>query len=185
MKKKFILLTVLAGVMLATAGGSIAYFTVAGTAANVITAGNVKMALHDEITQGEAFSQQSLNAMMPGTTADKKVYVENTGDNAFYTRIRLDCSAQSPDGTTLGVNNIAFDFDTVNWQLGTDGWYYYQFAVEKNAKTKPLFTKVSLLPETGNDYMDADVRIKISAQAVQQANNGATVWQAVGWPAEG
>jgi hypothetical protein len=32
--------------------------------------------------------------------------------------------------------------------------------------------------------MNADVSIEVIAQAVQKTNNGATVWQAAGWPAE-
>ncbi len=184
MKKKLILLTALAAIVLAAAGGSIAYFTVTGTAQNMITAGNVKMALHDETEDSVALSQEVPHTLMPGDTADKIVYVENTGDNAFYTRIKLNCSAQSPDGKALGAGHIAFNIDTVNWQLGTDGWYYYRSAVDKGAQTAPLFTEVSLLPETGNEYMNADVSIRVVAQAVQRANNGATVWQAAGWPAE-
>ena len=182
--KRLTLLLALAAIVLAAAGGSIAYFTVTGMAHNVITAGNVRMALHDEGAGGAAFSEEALNGMMPGDTADKIVYVENTGDNAFYTRIRLTLSAQSPDGGTLGTDIIAFNIDTANWQPGMDGWYYFTSAVDAGAQTTPLFTEVSLLPETGNDYMDADVGIQVLAQAVQKVNNGATVWQAAGWPAE-
>ena len=184
MKKKLILLTALAAIILAAAGGSIAYFTVTGTAQNMITAGNVKMALHDGTGDGEAFPQEVLNTLMPGDAVDKIVYVENTGDNAFYTRIKLNCSAQSSDGKALDAGNIAFNIDTANWQLGADDWYYYRSAVDRGAQTTPLFTEVSLLPETGNDYMNADVSIRVTAQAVQWANNGATVWQAAGWPAK-
>lgn len=184
MKKKLILLTLLAAIALAAAGGSIAYFTVTGTAQNVITAGNVRMALHDETAEGNAFSPGALSGMMPGDTADKKVYVENTGDNAFYTRIRLSCSVRKPEGGALDADIIAFNIDTINWQLGADGWYYYRSAVDKGSQTAPLLTQVSLLPEAGNGYMDADVSIQVLAQAVQKANNGATVWQATGWPAD-
>jgi predicted ribosomally synthesized peptide with SipW-like signal peptide len=184
MKLKLVSLLTLAAILLAAAGGSIAYFTATGTAANVIAAGNVNIALHDETASGSAFSQEGLSALMPGDTADKIVYVENTGDNAFYTRVKLYCSARTPGGSALSFDNIALNIDTVHWQSGTDGWYYYSAAVEQGAQTEPLFTEVTLLPETGNDYMDADVSIRIVAQAVQKANNGATVWQAAGWPAE-
>lgn len=184
MKKKLILLASLAAILLAAAGGSIAYFTTHATATNVITAGNVRMTLHDETADGKAFPQEGLSTLMPGDTADKIVYVENTGDNAFYTRIKLRCSAQSPDGAALSFDKIALNINTANWQLGADGWYYYNSAVEKGAQTGPLFTEVTLLPDTGNAYMDANVSIEIVAQAVQKANNGATVWQAVGWPSE-
>jgi predicted ribosomally synthesized peptide with SipW-like signal peptide len=184
MKRKIILLMALAAILLAAAGGTIAYFSAQSTAVNVITAGNIGMTLHDETADGKAFPQDDLSALMPGDTAQRIVYVENTGDHALYTRIKLRCSAKAPGGSALSFEKIALDIDTANWQLGTDGWYYYGSAVEKGAQTVPLFTVVSLLPETGNDYMNADVKIEITAQAVQQANNGATAGQAAGWPAE-
>ena len=184
MKKKIILLTALAAIILAAAGGSIAYFTVQATTSNVITAGNVVMALHDETADGTAFVQEGLSALMPGDTADKIVYVETTGAHAFYTRVKLRCKAQSSGGSALSFDKIALNIDTTNWQLGTDGWYYYSSVLEKGTQTGPLFTEVTLLPETGNEYMNADVSIEVVAQAVQKANNGATVWQAAGWPAE-
>ncbi len=181
--KRLILVLTLAAIVLAAAGGSIAYFTVAATAHNVITAGNVRMALHDEAADGGVFSDKALNGMMPGDTADKIVYVENTGDNTFYTRIKVVCNAKSPEGKALSAQVIAFDIDTASWQMGSDGWYYCLSGVDKGTRTKPLFTKVSFLPGVGNDYTDANVSISIDAQAVQRDNNGTTVWQAAGWPA--
>ncbi len=183
MKIKTMLLAALAVIMLTAAGGSIAYFTAQGTAVNVITSGNIRMALHDEAGNGQAFPQNGLGALMPGDTADKIVYVENTGDHALYTRIKLNCSATSSSGAALSFERVALNIDTANWLLGADGWYYYNSAVEAGAHTTPLFTEATLLPETGNEYMGAVIRIGITAQAVQKANNGAAVWQASGWPA--
>ncbi len=180
--KRSMLIIALAAILLAAAGGSIAYFTTQATASNMITAGNVRMTLHDETADGQAFPQDGLSVLMPGDIADKIVYVENTGDHAFYARIKLNCYAKSPDGSALSFDQIALNIDTTNWQLGSDGWYYYGSAVETGAQTKPLFTEVTLLPDTDNAYMDAKVSIGVVAQAVQKANNGATVWQAAGWP---
>ena len=49
MKRRNMILIAAAAVMLSAAAiGTIAYFTATGTAVNTITAGNIRMALHDE-----------------------------------------------------------------------------------------------------------------------------------------
>ena len=122
---------------------------------------------------------------MPGDTADKIVYVENTGDNAFYTRIKLKNSiVAAGEGASLDFDKVQLNIDTTNWVLGADGWYYCQSAVGKGENTPPLFTQVTFSPNMSNGYMDAKVSIEVVAQAVQKANNGDAVWQAAGWPAE-
>ena len=185
MKKRLFLLAVLALMLSAAAAGTAAYFSVKGDTANSITMGNVKMLLHDETADGKAFPENGLNGLMPGEKAGKVVYVENTGDNAFYSRIKLENTVTPEKGDAKpGLDKIQLNIDTANWQLGADGWYYYKSAVEKGGKTAPLFTEVTLASNMGNDYMNASVRIKVTAQAVQQANNGGTAWQAAGWPVE-
>ena len=122
---------------------------------------------------------------MPGETADKVVYVENTGDNAFYTRIRLTNRITSAEQEALpDLDKIQLDINDADWELGTDGWYYYRSAVGKGETTAPLFTQVTLATDMGNGYMSAEISINVVAQAVQKANNGDTASQAAGWPAE-
>lgn len=182
MKRKILILAVTVIALSVAAAGTVAYFTTQGRAANVITAGNVKMELHDETADGADFPQDGLGDMMPGDTATKIVYVENTGDNAFYTRIKLKNTLQSGTGEQLSFDQIHLNIDAANWILGSDGWYYYRSAVEKGQKTAPLFTEVAFDPGMGNPYMDARVEIEVTAQAVQRTNNGDTAWQADGWP---
>ncbi len=183
MKRRILILIIAAAMLSAAAIGTLAYFTTAKTAVNVITSGSVSMLLHDELPDGTVFPADGLHDLMPGDTAGKVVYVENVGNNAFYTRVRLDNIMLSAQGSELDADKIQLDIDDTNWALGSDGWYYYLSPVEKDGETTPLFTQVTFSPEMGNGYMNAEVRIEIVAQAVQQANNGATVWQAAGWPA--
>ena len=49
--------------------------------------------------------------------------------------------------------------------------------------TDILFDTVTFAPQMGNEYQNCTANIKISAQAVQTANNGKTVLEAKGWPA--
>jgi predicted ribosomally synthesized peptide with SipW-like signal peptide len=185
MKRKGLILIAAAMVFLSAAAiGTVAYFTATGTAVNTITAGNVRMLLHDENPDGAAFPQDGMSGLMPGDTVDKVVYVENTGDHAFYTRIKLKNAIASEEGVLLSIDKIRLNIDETYWKLGTDGWYYCLSPVEQGGKTVPLFTQVAFASDMSNDYMSAEVTIEVVAQAVQKANNGDTVWQAAGWPME-
>lgn len=183
MSRKVIVITSVMIILFAAVYGTLAYFTAEGKAASVISAGNIKMVLHQETADGRP-SPDNVGGLMPGQSADRIVYVENSGDNAFYTRIKLTPSVRAEDGSALSPAQISLNIDTANWKLGADGWYYYQSALSKGAISKPLFNEVSFAPDMGNDYMNANVSIGVNAQAVQCANNGDTVLQAVGWPAE-
>ena len=77
---------------------------------------------------------------------------------------------------------IIIDPDTTNWTQ-QDGWWYYNTAIKSGETTKPLFEEVVFSgPYMDNKYQLCKVVIDVTAQAVQQANNGATVWEALGWP---
>ena len=183
MNRKVILIAAMVTVIFAAVYSTLAYFTAEGKAASVITAGNIKMVLHQETADGHP-SPESLGGLMPGQSAERIVYIENSGDNAFYARIKLIPSILSEDGSELSFDQFSLDIDTANWKLGADGWYYYQSALSKGRMSQPLFDEVKFASGMGNDYMNANVSIKVNAQAVQCANNGDTVWQAAGWPSE-
>ena len=177
MKRKIFIMAVIVIALFGTAYGTYAYYTALGVASNVITTGNVVMTLHDE-------TENITNIMVPGDSADRIVYVENTGDNAFYTRVKLKITVLSSQEAKLSSEKIQLNIDEENWRQGIDGWYYYNGAVGKSENTKPLIANIIFLPDTGNDYMGADIRIQTIAHAVQCANNGVTALKSTGWPAE-
>ena len=61
-----------------------------------------------------------------------------------------------------------------------DGYYYYLKPVSTGASTDILFDEVAFASSMGNEYQNCKTEIIISAQAVQTANNGATVAEADG-----
>ena len=63
-----------------------------------------------------------------------------------------------------------------------DGYFYYSNPVEPGETTVPLFTKVIFSVFMGNDYQESIFEVTVHAQATQVANNGSTVFDAVGWP---
>lgn len=182
-KKRAALIAAIVCCIAMVAAGSLAYFNAQETAKNVITTGALKMALHDETTDGKPFPEDGISGVVPATTVDKKVYVENVGNVDMYVRIALDKVITPAKGSQaeLDFSNITLDIDSSKW-TEKDGYYYYNRALKPGEKTEPLFTKVSFGAELGNDYMDAKVVIDVDAQAVQSKNNTDSALDAKGWP---
>ena len=62
-----------------------------------------------------------------------------------------------------------------------DGYYYYTKPLKPGEVTAPIFTAVTFNADMGNEYQNATATVDVFAQAVQTANNGATVMDAQGW----
>ena len=180
MKKKLLSLALATMIMSTLAYGTLAYFTSEGRAENKITTGNLEIILHDETTEGAPFPVDGISGVMPGDVVDKVVYVENTGGNSSYVRIKLE---QKIDSEELSFENITLDINEEDWTY-QDGWYYYNEALDKGELTEKLFTKVTFNTDMGNDYMNAKIEINVIAQAVQSKNNGDSALEALGWPKE-
>lgn len=160
--------------------GTLAYFTDAEAATNVMTAGNVDIELYDLGADGEAFPSVApgFTGVMPGDTVAKEITVENVGSQPAWVRVKV---AQAITGN-LAMTGITLDFNYTNWTSMTDGYFYYNTALAAGATTEPLFTGVSYSVDLGNDYMNAVVTIDVSAEAVQVANKGSSFVTATGWP---
>ena len=98
MKKKIVTsCLVVALLTIAIIGGTLAYFTDKDDATNTLTAGNVKIALHEDNKAGakDAAYQEWLKdqVLMPGNsstnTIAKVVTVENTGKSDAYIRVHI------------------------------------------------------------------------------------------------
>lgn len=188
MKKKVAAGAVLAICLSILIYTTIAYFNTADTARNVITSGNIKIQLQETALVDDSeipFEEsQDVYNVMPGQEVSKIVRVENTGDNPAYIRISVDKAIQLAEGTQGDPDTdlISIDYDSRNWTPGNDGYYYYNKPLAAGATTEPLFRNVIFDPTMGNMYQDSKAVIKVSAQATQVKNNGATVFDAKGWP---
>ena len=194
MKRKIAILSVVAIALSLLAYGTVAYFSAEGTAHNVLTMGNVRIALADKtIVGGEEkdFNEVYPNGMpvMPTAEASKVVYVVNNGDNPCYVRVSVEKTAKGANEQPLDTDYVTLDFDTENWLLGDDGYWYYKEEVPAGASTEPLFTQVAFDSRMGTDYMKREFNVTVSAQAVQSENNGfdaqagQDVTDVAGWPA--
>ncbi len=183
-RKRYVILAALILCCIAmTVGGTLAYFTAEETAYNVITTGELSMELKEETTGGKPFPEEGITGIIPGQTVDKKVYVVNNGGVDFYVRIGLDKAVTGADGNALPFEHITLDLNTADW-TEKDGYYYYNRTLKPGEATKPLFNTVTFETTMDSDYMEANVKITVNAQAVQSRNNGTSALDATGWAAE-
>lgn len=187
-KKKMVTIAVLLLALTMLGYGTIAFFTAEETATNVITAGNVDIELQETAVTEDGKTimfeeSQERFGVMPGEEVSKIVQIVNTGDNEAYVRIGIEKSIKLAEGISGESNTdlITMDFNSDNW-TAKDGYYYYNQALAPGTKTEPLFRNVIFNPSMSNMYQGSEAIIKVDAQATQVKNNGATVFEAAGWP---
>ncbi len=95
---------------------TIAYFNTADTARNVITSGNIKIALNETDAAGAPFKDAV--DVMPGQTVDKIVTVQNTGDDPSYIRVSVTKAIQLAAGISgnpdAGLLSLATRYDPLD-----------------------------------------------------------------------
>lgn len=185
MKRKLLILSVLAICIATLAAGTLAYFTSEGKAHNVITTGGVDIEVREWANDDKTEPFEDLTGVMPGTSAIKIAEVANTGASEAWIRVRVEKDIRLSEieaEVEIDPDVVALDIDTVHWTDGGDGYYYYNEPVKPGEVTAPVFTTVTFAPQMGNEFQNAAATVDILAQAVQTANNGASVMEAQGWP---
>lgn len=165
--------------------GSLAYYTVVGTATNVVTSGSITMQINERTDQGTPFPDEGVY-IIPGDIVSKVVTVENRCDHPFYLRVKI----------VYGINNqqlpyedcFKLNINTQNW-IYHDGWYYYNGILEPGHETPYIFSNVEIVgSQVDNSYIGSTLSLTVDAQAVQSENNPLPVdgdyTSVVGWPAE-
>ena len=182
MKRKLTVIAAIAVCLSLLTLGSLAYFTAQDNAENHITTGNLAIDVVELGEDGQPFVNQI--GVMPGDTVVKEVSVANVGDNTAWIRVKVTMTCTA-NGANLPTDGITLDYNTTDWTWsGSDGYYYFNSPVNADASTAELFNNVAFATTLGNDYQNAELIINVEADAVQYANNGATVMEAQGWPAE-
>lgn len=188
MKKKIFVCAFLVACISIMVYGTVAYFTYEDTATNVITMGNIKIELQEFAIPkdgGDPIPFQDAIDVLPGTGVSKIVRVENVGAQPAWIRICVAKTILLAQGVSgdVDLSLVTYDLNTQYW-IEKDGYYYYKDVLNPGEMSQPLFTEVSFSPDMGNMYQQSKAIIKVDAQATQVANNGATVFEAAGWPAE-
>ena len=181
MKKKLSIIFGIIAILAVISVGTLAYFTSEQNAENVVSAGNIKLEIHEKTASGEDFPEEGI-IVMPGDTVSKIVTVENTGDHPLYLRVKLtegvsDEALTDDDCLDININRSCW--------LEKDGYYYYYRALQSGETTEQLFSEVYFdLYNIDNKYLGKYFTLNVAASAVQSENNGSDVLNAMGWPEE-
>ena len=181
MKKKLSIIFGIIAILAVISVGTLAYFTSEQNAENVISAGNIKLEIHEKTASGEDFPEEGI-IVMPGDTVSKIVTVENTGDHPLYLRVKLtegvsDEALTDDDCLDININRSCW--------LEKDGYYYYYRALQSGETTEQLFSEVYFdLYNIDNKYLGKYFTLNVAASAVQSENNGSDVSNAIGWSEE-
>ena len=186
MKKKLLACSLLVIGLSTAAYGTVAYFTHEDTATNVITAGDIQIALQEWTVPeegGEPVPFEDVIDVLPGAEVSKIVEVKNIGGQTAYIRVAVDKEIRLAAGVegTPDTGLIACDLNTEYW-TEKDGWYYYNAPLNAGDTTEPLFTTVTFEKNMSNLYQNSSAVIRVTAQASQTAHNGDTAIEAAGWP---
>lgn len=184
MKKKLGLL-ITAGAMsaLLIVGSTLAWFTDEKAATNTFSMGNVAIdLLENGVVVGDeselypnGFTGLSFDNAVPGDTLDKEVTVKNTGSVDSYVRVKLTAALiglEFPEDTQATFANTdiedLLDYNTTNWFLNSDGYYYYKGVLTTTSTSEELFSDVTLPGiEWGNEMANQDFTIKVEVEAIQ------------------
>lgn len=185
MKKKLLVLSLIAICLAIMAAGTLAYFTGGVTAHNVITTGGVSVELI-ETTDGDLpFPAQGVSGVMPGDSVTKKVVVKNLGPSQAWVRLKLDVEVRDADGELMVLEDFPFTLngaDPDKWLVSAnDPYVYYSQPLDLDESTVPFMDAVQFNDSMGNEFQGSTLSLKITVQAVQTANNGDTVYEATGW----
>lgn len=181
MKRKILILSVLAICIATFAAGTIAFFTAEGKAHNVITTGGVEIAVQEWADDEKTKPFENLSGVMPNTTVTKIAEIKNTGASDAWVRVKVEKNIKLQGEGTPDTGLVELTLNTTDW-TERDGYYYSAKALKPGEVTAPIFTAVTFGTAMGNEYQNATATVDVFAQAVQTANNGATVLDAQGWP---
>ena len=131
MKRKLLILSVLAICIATLTAGTLAYFTSEGKAHNVITTGGVEIAVQEWADEDKQTPFENLNGVMPDTTVTKIAEIRNTGAAAAWVRVQVRKTIRLAQDGKPDASMIEMIYtDTEDWKDGGDGYFYYQKALQ-------------------------------------------------------
>lgn len=165
-KKLMLALALVALVVVATVGGTLAYFTDKDTRANVITMGKVSGTLTEtgEKPRQDGTTGLDFNNIRPGQIIEKdpKVTLKSDSEDA-YARIKIVYTGLNETQITdlealLSLNN--------GWKKAADGYFYYNTKLSAG-QSSTLFNTVTIPPTWGNEIAGQTFNMNITAEFIQ------------------
>ena len=184
LKQRFSALAICAIILTLLSQETLAFYSVIGKATNVVTSGDIQLAIHEMTDQGTPFPEEGVY-IMPGDIVSKQVSIENVCDHPFYLRVKV---VYGIDSQELSAQDcFKLNIDTENWHL-QDGWYYYKGILAPGQTTPNVFSHVEIVgSKVDKSYIGKTLTLTVRAQAVQSENNPVENMQthtASGWPQE-
>lgn len=174
MRRRLCILSVLVLMLCVTVTATSAYYVRRDTAVNVVTAGNIRIAL-----RGGKVGK--ILPVVPGAVVKQSPRVENTGDHPAFVRIHVERGLRSDiGGESAGLMEL--DFDTTHW-IYRDGYYYYSDVLEPGETTQPLYHSLRFSPKIDNRWEGSTAKLNLLVYATQTEHNGTDPLKAAGWPA--
>ena len=124
-RKGFVLIAALALLLALAIGGTIAFLTDAtADVENTFTPGQVVGTIVEKVDNN----------------VKKSITVKNEGNIPCYVRVAMVTNWVNSEGQicTLHDANLTVDYNTTDWELGTDGFYYHKAAVDPGDSTENL-----------------------------------------------
>jgi len=144
-----------------------AAWSVQSDTVNAVSMGSVQVSLEEEYEQGQK--------LMPGVTADKKVWAKNTGLLDICVRAKV-TKAWSAGGR-LSTDYIMIDYNQKDWYYNEkDKYFYYKGVLAPGGTTPPLFERFTLSAEAGHAYRNQQASITVTVECVQAQGNGISAW---------
>ena len=183
-KLKVLTIALIAIVLTLISQSTIAYYSIVGTATNVVSSGNIRFIIHETTDSGKEFPQNGVY-IMPGDVVGKRVTVESDCKHPFYLRVKIVYGIDSKELSSEDCFKL--NINEEYWQF-YDGWYYYKGIVEPEETTPEVFSNVEIIGnKVDNSYLGKTLELSVKAQAVQSENNsvmGTDTYTALGWPEE-
>ena len=177
-KKLIAIILVLAMLVVAGVGATLAYFTDDAEKKNTFTVGNVEIELTEE-KWDEAVENEENENMYPGQTIDKDPVVTNVGSNPCFVRISVTGLDQFGEDAL-----IAYDELGEGWVDGEDGFFYYLTALDPEDETSALFTAITIPTSLENDAETEDIVVTayaVQAQGIEIAGEAPTLAELQAW----
>lgn len=135
--------------------------------------------------EGESVPSPSVIKVLPSKEVAKSVTLQNKNLTSVYVRAKyyLDLTLSSENASRedeIDLSLVVVEINQTKW-IYKDGYYYYDGAIPAGAETELFITSVSFDKDMPNMYQDSIITIKTRFEIVQANNNGATVFDAVGW----
>ena len=181
-KMRLLLVAIAAIVVTWLTQPTLAYYTMIGTATNVVTSGDIILMIHEKTADGQDFPEEGVY-VIPGDIVSKIVTVENVCSHPFYLRVRLVSNATND--VLSAEDCLKMDINTQHWTLQPDGYLYYDSILEPGERTVPVFTQVEIVGQyVTQSHVGTTLSLTVQTQAVQSEHNPAEYpWLASGWPA--